>query len=97
MDAEEAVQFALEMQPMSGAQQTAIVKRRDSNPHLSADDVIEDAKSGGKITQILVRLTTDVHSALGQFAALHQTRIDDAAERLIREGLYLNNMLEDDL
>ena len=96
MDAEEAVQFALEMQPMSGVQQTSIVKKRASAPNLPADDVIEDAKSGGRITQILVKLSTDVHGALKQFAALHQTNIDDAAEMLIREGLYLNSILEDD-
>ena len=30
MNSEEAVQFALEMEPMSGAQQTAIVKKRDN-------------------------------------------------------------------
>ncbi len=97
MNADEAVQFALEMEPMSGAQRSAIVKRREKEPHISADDIIEDAKSGGKITQITVTLTTEVHSALGQFAQIHQTSSDDAAGMLIREGLYANNLLEDTL
>ena len=95
MNADEAVQFALEMEPMSGAQRSAIVKRRESDPHLSADDIIEEAKSGGKITQIVVTLTSEVHSALGQYATIHQTSSDDAAGTLIRDGLYSNNLLED--
>ena len=94
MDAEEAVQFALEMEPMSGAQQSAIVKKRESEPYLSADDIIEEAKSGGKITQIVVTLTSDVHSALRQYAEVHQTNSDDAAGTLIREGLYSQNLIE---
>ena len=95
MNADEAVQFALEMEPMSGAQRSAIVKKREREPHISADDIIEEAKSGGRITQINVTLTSEVHSALGQYARLHQTNADDAAGTLIREGLYSNNLLED--
>lgn len=97
MNSEEAVQFALEMDPMSGAQRSAIVKRREREPHVPAEDIIEDAKSGGKITQITVTLTSEVHSALGQFAHIHQTSSDDAAGILIREGLYAHNLLEDAL
>ncbi|MCY3710132.1 MAG: ParB/RepB/Spo0J family partition protein [Caldilineaceae bacterium] len=97
MNADEAVQFALEMEPMSGAQRSAIVKRREKEPNVSADDIIEEAKSGGKITQIVVTLTSEVHSALGQYASIHQTSADDAAGMLIREGLYSNNLLEDTL
>ncbi len=97
LNADEAVQFALEMEPMSGAQRSAIVKRREREPHVPADDIIEEAKSGGKITQIVVTLTSEVHSALGQYATFHQTNADDAAGMLIREGLYSNNLLEDAL
>ncbi len=94
MDSEEAVQFALEMEPMSGAQQSAIVKKRESDPYLSADDIIEEAKSGGKITQVVVTLTSEVHSALRQYAEIHETNSDDAAGILIREGLYTQNLIE---
>ena len=97
MNADEAVQFALEMDPMSGAQRSAIVKRREREPYVPADDIIEEAKSGGKITQIVVTLTSEVHSALGQYARIHQTSADDAAGMLIREGLYSNSLLEDAL
>ena len=85
------------MEPMSGAQRSAIVKRREREPNVSADDIIEEAKSGGKITQIVVTLTSEVHSALGQYANIQQTSADDAAGMLIREGLYSNSLLEDTL
>ena len=91
----EAVEFALEMEPMSGAQQTDIVKSRNSSPDRAADEIIEEAKSGGKVTQVLITLTSEVHGALGQYAASQNTNTDDAAGMLIREGLSLNNFLEE--
>ena len=94
IDAEEAQQFALEMEPLSGAQRTAIVKAREDDPSRSADDIIEEAKGGGKITQIVVTLTTEVHSAVGKYALANGTTSDDAAGRLISEALRLNNFLE---
>ena len=97
VDAEEARQFALEMEPLSGAQRTAIVKAREDDPTRSADDIIEEAKGGGKITQIVVTLTSEVHTALQQYAAVNGTTFDDAAGRLIREGLYSEDLLEDQL
>lgn len=92
---EDAVQFALEMEPMSGVQQSAIVKARESDPGRSPDDVIEEAKAGGKITQIVVTLTSEVHSALRQYASSQATNADDAAGMLIREALYVNNLLDE--
>ena len=94
-DVAEAVQFAKEMEPMSGVQQSAVIKNRERNPTLPADDVLEDAKSGGRITQVVVTLTSEVHSALRQFAASKQMTADDAAGMLIQDGLQLNDFLED--
>ena len=91
----EAVQFALEMEPMSGAQQSAIVQARERAPERSADDIIEEAKAGGKVTQIVVTLSSEVHGALRQYATSQETNADDAAGILIREALYLNNLLDD--
>ena len=86
-DPEEARQFALEMEPMSGAQRSAIVKARENAPDRSVDDVIEEAKAGGKVTQMVVTLSTEVHSALRQYAHSQGTNVDDAAGMLIREAL----------
>ena len=94
VDVEEARQFALEMEPLSGAQSDAIVKARAADPFRSSDDIIEDAKGGGKITQIVVTLTSDVHAAIKDYAAVNETTVDDAAGTLIREGLHVTNMLE---
>ena len=94
-DANEALQFALEMEPMSGVQQSAIVKAREGAPERSADEVIEEAKAGGKVTQIVVTLSSEVHSALRQYASSQATNADDAAGMLIREALYLNSLLDE--
>ena len=91
----EAVQFAAEMAPMSGAQQSKIVSTRVKNPALAADDIIEDAKSGGKITQVVVTLTSEVHGALTKYAQSQGTNSDDAAGTLIRAALYANDFLQD--
>ncbi len=88
---EEAVMFAKEMAPMSGAQQKKILDERKKDPTTPADDVIETAKTGGRITQLVVTLTSEVHTALGQYAQSEGTNSDDAAGRLIQDGLYIND------
>lgn len=95
-NAEEAVQFAKEMVPMSGAQRQKIISERERDNSLSADQLIEDAKSGGKITQIRVTLSTEVHGSLNKYAQHMKTTIDDAAGQLIRQGLFVNDLLGDD-
>ena len=95
VNAEEAVQFAKEMAPMSGVQQSKIVSTRNKNPTITADDIIEDAKAGGRITQVVVTLSSDVHGALTKYAQSQGTNSDDAAGILIRRALYDNDFLED--
>ena len=72
-----------------------MIATRSANPKMSADDVIEAAKSGGMITRLGVTLTTVVHGALSKYAESEGTTIDDAAGMLIREGLYTNDFLEE--
>jgi ParB family chromosome partitioning protein len=86
-DPDEAVEFAKEMAPMSGAQQAKIVESRQDNPTMPSDQVIEDAKTGGKVTQIVVTLTSQVHGSLREFAKSEDTSVDDAARLLIQSGL----------
>lgn len=83
----EAVELAIEMNPMSGAQQSKIIKDREKNPLLSVDELIENAKSGGRITQISVTLSSQTHQSLSSFANSEGTNIDDAARILIQDGL----------
>lgn len=95
-DAEEAIQFAKEMAPLSGAQQQKIVSEREKDNSLSAEQLIEDAKSGGRITQIVVTLSTEVRNSLQEYANQERTTVDDAAGKLIKDGLYVNDFLGDD-
>jgi hypothetical protein len=93
---EEAIEFAKEMAGMSGAQQTKIVESRRENPEIAADEVIESAKSGGKVTQVVVTLTSTVHGSLHDFARSEGTSVDDAAQTLIRDGLSGKGFLRDE-
>lgn len=92
---EEAVIFAKAMSPLSGAQGQKMVDTRRENPSMSVDDIIEDAKSGGRITQIRVTLTADVHTGLSKYAESSGTTVDDAAGTLIRESLEANDFIGD--
>ena len=92
---EDAVKFAKEMAPMSGAQQSKIVNTRTQNPDMTADELIEDAKAGGKITQVVVTLSSETHGALTKYAHSQGTNNNDAAGILIRSALYDNDFLED--
>ena len=92
---EDAQKFALEMSSMSGPQAKKMVETRKADPSMSADEVIEDAKAGGKIYLTQVTLTTSVNSALDRYAQFEGLTKDDAAGTLIREGLFLHNFLED--
>jgi ParB family transcriptional regulator, chromosome partitioning protein len=85
--AEEAVKIAKEMAPMSGAQQTRIVKKMKDKPTSDVNEVIEAAKSGDKITQVVVTMTSAAHQSLKQFAKDEGSTMDDAARSLIEEGL----------
>jgi ParB family transcriptional regulator, chromosome partitioning protein len=87
VDEKEAVAFAKEMSGMSGVQQERIVKERVENPDTSADDLIESAKTGSKVTQVVVTLSTTVHSSLQSFAKSEGQNQDDAAATLIEEAL----------
>ena len=84
---EEAVVFAKSMENMSGIQQSKVVKDRKSDPDVPADDVIESAKAGTKVTQVVVTLSATVHSSLQSFAKAEGQTQDDAAAALIEEGL----------
>ncbi len=86
-DEKEAVVFAKEMSGMSGPQQQRIVKDRETNPEVKADEVIESAKGSRKITQIVVTLSTTVHMSLQTYAKAEGQNQDDAAATLLEEAL----------
>lgn len=95
VNSEDAKKFALEMASMSGAQRKKMVDARKADPSISADEVIEDAKAGGQIFQTNVTLTSSVNSALDRYARSQDMTKDEAAGTLIRDGLYVNDFLEE--
>ena len=86
-DPQECVKLAKEMTGMSGAQRKNVKKKLIENPSVSVDEVIEQAKSGEKVTQIVVTLGQQIHRSLWNFARAEGTTIDEAAARLIENGL----------
>jgi ParB family chromosome partitioning protein len=94
-DPQEAVKFARELAGMSGANQERVVRQRRENPEVSADEIIESAKSGDKITEIVVKLGQNVHQVLQAYARDEGTTQDDAAAGLITEALVSKGYLEE--
>ena len=86
-DPQESIKLAKEMTSMSGAQQKGIQKKLKDRPTVSVDEVIEEAKSGGKVTQIIVTLGPHIHNALKLFASAEGTTVDEAASQFIEDGL----------
>ena len=94
VDSEVALTLAREMASMSGAQHRKIVEEIKKNPGKPIDDVIEWAKTGGKVTQIIATVTQDTHAALRRFASEEGTNQDEAAATLIQEALTDRGFLE---
>ena len=88
-DSQEAVKLATEMSRMSGAQQKRIQKEL-ADPTASVDEVIEQAKSGSKVTQLTVTLGQQARNSLQHFASDEGTSMAEAAAQLIENGLSLN-------
>lgn len=95
VDSEEAKYMAQEMAQMSGVQRKRVTKERKERPERPVEDVIEDAKTGSKITQIVATVTQDTHVALKRFAREENTNQDEAAVTLIEEALVGRGFLEE--
>lgn len=86
-DPQESVKLAKEMSSMSDVQRQNIQKKLKDGTPKSLDEVIEDAKSGGKVVQIPVTLGVHIHRTLKQFASDEDATVDEAAAQLIENGL----------
>jgi ParB family chromosome partitioning protein len=94
-DPREGVKLAKELSSMSGAQQRKLVQGRKGDPDKPVDDAIEDAKTGEKITQVLVTLGGEEHRALQTYAREEGVTQDEAAATLITSGLLTAGFLEE--
>lgn len=87
VNTEVAVKLAREMAPMTNVQREKVVKEIGKNQGKPVDDVIEWAKTGGKVTQIIATVTQDTHAALRRFAVEEGANQDEAAAMLIKDAL----------
>lgn len=90
----EAIMFAKEMSSMSDPQRQKLIKERRENPKTSVNDAIEQARTGSKITQVVVTLTGDAHAALQRFARDEKVTQDEVAAGFIEEALISRGLLE---
>lgn len=95
VDDDELIEMAREMSGMSGAQQTRVMEQLSESPGTRIDQALEDAKSGRKVTQIVVTLTARVHASLQQAAKDDGTNQDAAAGMLIEEALVQRGLLDE--
>ena len=92
-DVEVAVRLAQDMQSMSGVQRKKIVEERKENPKKPIDDVIEDAKTGGKVIQVIATVTQETHHAIQSVATDEKVSQDEAVAGLIEEALIDRGLL----
>ena len=93
-DPEVAVKLAKDMQPMSGIQRKNVVRDRKDNPDKPIDDVIENAKTGARVIQVVTTVTLETHRAIQSVAAEDKVTQDDATAGLIEEALVGRGLLE---
>jgi ParB family chromosome partitioning protein len=85
--ASSAVVIAKEMGQMTNVQQRTLQGALEEASGRPIEEVIEEAKVGAQVTQIVVTLGQEMHRRLQQFADDEGTTQDDAALSLIEEGL----------
>lgn len=94
-DPEVAIALAREMAPMTGVQRNKVVEERKANPERPVDEVIERAKAGSRVVQVVATVTQVTHRALRRFAEEDGSNQDEAAAALIEEALVGRGLLEE--
>ena len=92
---EVAVKLAQEMARMTGVQRKKITQERKEHPERPVDEVIESAKTGARVVQIVATVTQGTHTALQRFAKEEGSNQDEAAVTLIEEALVGRGLLEE--
>jgi len=95
-DPQVAIQLAKEMAPMTGVQQKRVTREIKDHPERNINEVIEKAKTGSKVIQVIATVTQDTHSAIQQVAKEVGANQDDAVALLIEEALISRGTLGDD-
>lgn len=95
-DPHRAVVYARELSRMSGENQKQLLKVAQQNPDRPAEEIVEKAKTGARVVQVIVTLGEAIHRRLKQYAADEEMNLDEAAGTLIREALTAKGYLEDE-
>ena len=94
VDTQDALVLAQEMASMSGAQRKKVTQERKDNPDKPVVDVIEDAKSGSRVIQVVAAVTLDVHQAIQKVAREEGINQGEATVILIEEALTGRGLME---
>ena len=89
-----ALRLAKELKPMTGVQRDKVVRERKDHPEKPIDDVIEYAKTGARVIQVIVTVTQETHRAIQSVATEENVTQDEAAVGLIEEALTGRGFLE---
>ena len=92
---EVAVKFAREMNQMTDIQRKKVVDERKEHPEKPVDEVIEYAKTGARVIQVVATITRETHAALQKVAKEEDSLQDAAAAMLIEEALISRGLLEE--
>lgn len=92
---EDAIKLALDMTKMTDVQRKKLVQERHDNPDITVDDALERARTGSKITQVVVSLTQTSHSALQRYAREQDQNQDEAAAGIIEDALRSMGFLDE--
>ena len=90
----QAIASAKEMNQMTGVQQRKLGQQLEKSTGKPIEDAVEEAKSGARVTQIVVTLGEEIHGRLQQYASDEGTNQDDAALTLIEEGLSTKGYID---
>lgn len=93
-DVDVALILAKEMKPMTGVQRKKFVQEREEHPEKPIDEVIEYAKTGARVIQVIVTVTQEMHRAIQSVATAENVTQDEAAAALIEEALTGRGYLE---
>ncbi|MCY4029685.1 MAG: ParB/RepB/Spo0J family partition protein [Acidobacteria bacterium] len=92
-NAEVAITLAREMQVMTGVQRNNVVRDRRDNPEKPIEDVVEDAKTGGRVVQVIATVSAATHRAIQAYASEENMNQDEALVGLIEEALSGHGLL----
>ena len=93
-DVDVAVRLAKEMMPMSGVQRKKVMRERKDHPEKPIEEVIEHAKTGARVFQVIATVTQETHRVIQSIAVEDSVTQDEATATLIEEALTGRGLLD---